>query len=137
MRDIVCTLVGLAGGTIAAALGGWDTTLQVLIICMAIDFLSGAILALVFQKSPKSPSGGYSSSIGAKGFFKKCAILLGVVVCCQIDKLIGTDFARDAGCIGFAFNEILSIVENLGLMGVPMPKKVMKALDAFMSKEEE
>lgn len=137
MKDLICIAAGIIGGAIASAFGGWDPLLKALIICMCVDYATGAILALVFHKSPKSEKGGYSSSVGVKGFFKKCAILLGVIICVQIDKVMGTNFARDAACIGFALNDMLSVVENLGLMGVPMPKKVTKALEVFKSKEEE
>ena len=56
-------------------------------------------------------------------------MLLFVVVAVQIDRLGGTDFVRDAVCIGFCSNEVLSIMENLGHAGVPMPEIVRKALE--------
>jgi len=96
---------------------------------MAIDYISGSLVALVFHKSRKSETGCYNSTYGLKGLCKKGLMLLFVVVAVQADNLTGGDFIRDAVCIGFSTNEILSIVENLGLAGVPMPQAVVKALE--------
>ena len=61
-------------------------------------------------------------------------MLLFVIVAVQADNLMGGDFVRDAVCIGFCTNEILSIVENLGLAGIPMPQAVVKALEQLQEK---
>ena len=58
-----------------------------------------------------------------------------MLVAVQIDRLLGVTYVRDAVCIGFSVNEILSIVENLGLAGIPMPQAVAKALEQLQSKE--
>ena len=62
-------------------------------------------------------------------------MLLFVLVAVQIDRILGVDYVRDAVCIGFCSNEVLSIVENLGLAGVPMPQAVTKALEQLQSKK--
>lgn len=62
-------------------------------------------------------------------------MLLFVLVAVQIDKVLGTDYARNAVCIGFCANEVLSIVENLGLAGIPMPQAITKALEQLQSKQ--
>ena len=62
-------------------------------------------------------------------------MLLFVMVAVQIDRLIGADYVRDSVCIGFCVNEILSITENIGLAGVPLPKVIINALDKLKSKE--
>ena len=79
-------------------------------------------------------SGSYNSAYGLKGLCKKCLMLLFVIVAVQADNLMGGDYVRDAVCIGFCTNEILSIVENLGLAGVPMPQAVVKALEQLQEK---
>ena len=56
-------------------------------------------------------------------------MLLFVLVAVQMDKVLGADYVRDAVCVGFCTNEVLSITENLGLAGVPMPQAVVKALE--------
>ena len=127
MKQTFCTFFGLLGSALCWAFGGWDTSLMALTVCMSIDYISGSIVALVFHNSRKSETGSYNSAYGLKGLCKKGLMLLFVVVAVQADSLLGSDYVRDAVCIGFCTNEILSIVENLGLAGVPMPQAVVKA----------
>ena len=129
MKEMVCTMSGLLGSAAAWAFGGWDAALTALMVCMAVDFVSGSLVALVFHKSTKSETGAYNSAYGLKGLCRKGLMLLFVLVAVQLDQLTGADFVRDAVCIGFCSNEVLSIVENLGLAGVPMPEAVKKALE--------
>ena len=135
MKERICVLAGMAGAAAAWAFGGWDAALLALVICMAIDYISGSTVALVFHKSRKSATGAYNSAYGLKGLCKKGLMLLFVVVAVQADRLLGADYVRDAVCIGFCVNEILSIVENLGLAGVPLPKAVTKALEQLQEKK--
>lgn len=135
MKELICTAMGLMGAAAAWAFGGWDAALTALVICMAVDYISGSTVALVFHKSRKTESGAYNSAYGLKGLCKKGLMLLFVVVAVQADRLLGADYVRDAVCIGFCVNEILSIVENLGLAGVPLPQAVVKALEQLQDKE--
>ena len=135
MKDRICFLAGIVGSAAAWVFGGWDAALLSLVICMAIDYISGSTVALVFHKSRKSATGAYNSAYGLKGLCKKGLMLLFVVVAVQADRLLGADYVRDAVCIGFCVNEILSIVENLGLAGVPLPKVVIKALEQLQEKK--
>ena len=134
MKETVCTALGVVGAAVAAAFGGWDAALMALLVCIGVDYISGSIVALVFQKSTKSETGAYNSAYGLKGLCKKGLMLLFVLVAVQIDRLLGADYVRDAVCIGFCSNEVLSIVENLGLAGVPMPQAVVKALEQLQKK---
>ena len=134
MKQYLCTAVGVLGATAAWAFGGWDTALVALLICMGVDYVSGSVVALVFHKSNKTESGAYNSAYGLKGLCKKGLMLLFVLVAVQMDQLLGSDYVRDAVCIGFSMNEILSITENLGLAGVPMPDVITKALDQLQKK---
>ena len=134
MKQTICTVFGLLGAAVSWAFGGWDTALAALVICMAVDYISGSMVALVFHKSPKSATGSYNSAYGLKGLCKKCLMLLFVITAVQMDKLMGADYVRDAVCIGFCVNEVLSITENLGLAGVPMPQAVTKALEQLQTR---
>lgn len=129
MKEMICTATGLLGAGLAWAFGGWDAGLMALLVCMGVDYLSGSIVALVFHNSRKTASGAYNSGYGLKGLCKKGLMLLFVTVAVQLDLLMGLDYVRDAVCIGFCTNEVLSITENLGLAGVPMPQAVTKALE--------
>lgn len=134
MKEAICTWVGILGSLLAAAFGGWDSALIALVVCMAVDYISGSLVALVFHNSQKSETGAYNSTYGLKGLCKKCLMLLFVIVAVQADRLLGSAYVRDAVCIGFCSNEVLSIVENLGLAGVPMPQAVVKALEQLQKK---
>ena len=134
MKETICTLFGLLGSALCWAFGGWDAALVALTVCMSVDYISGSIVALVFHNSRKTESGSYNSGYGLRGLCKKCLMLLFVVVAVQADNLLGSDYLRDAVCIGFCTNEILSITENLGLAGIPMPQAVVKALEQLQSK---
>ena len=129
--------MGLIGGAIASLYGGWDAALQTLIICMAVDYITGLIVAGVFHASPKTKTGTLESRAGWKGLCRKGMSLLIVLVACQLDAVMGSSFVRDAVVIGFIANETLSIIENAGLMGVPIPKVLARAVDILKQRSEE
>lgn len=128
-------ILGAIGGAITMALGGWDESIITLLIFMGIDLATGVICA-VMKKSKKSKSGGLKSKSFTNGIWKKGASLLLIIVTVRLDILIGTDYIRDWAVIALALGELLSIVENLGLIGVPIPKIVAKALDVLQSDEK-
>lgn len=133
----LCTYVGVIGGAIAGLFGGWDTALQTLVIFMAVDYITGLIVAGVFHTSPKTKTGTLESRAGWKGLCRKGVSLLVVLVACRLDAIIGSSFIRDATVIAFACNETISIIENAGLMGVPIPAALTKAVDVLRQRAEE
>lgn len=126
-------LVGLAvfGSFATNALGGWDASLQVLIALMVADYITGVLVAAVWHKSSKSSSGTLNSVAGFKGILKKCAILLLVWIGVLLDQALGSTYARTAVVLFFVGNEGISLLENLGLMGVPFPAFLRRALEAL------
>ena len=137
MKDTICTAIGIIGGVIASLFGGWDTALQTLVIFMAIDYITGLVVAGVFHASPKSRTGALESRAGWKGLIRKGETLLIVLVACRLDAVMATSFVRDAVVIGFICNETISIVENAGLMGLPIPAALTKAVDILKQRSEE
>ena len=136
LKTGICAIIGTAGSVVAALFGGWGAALKTLLIFMGIDFAMGLILAGVFRKSGKSESGALESRAGWKGLCRKGVTLLFVLIGARLDVIIGTNYIRDAICIGFIANELISIVENAGLMGVPLPAIVQKAIDILTDKAE-
>jgi len=136
MKEGICTGIGVIGGLIASLFGGWDAGLATLIIFMAVDYLSGLIVAGVFHKSSKTDSGALESKICWKGLCRKCMVLVFVLVAYRIDLVINTNYIRDAVIIAFIANELISIVENAGLMGLPMPDAITKAIDILQKKPD-
>ena len=134
MKEVICTMIGAVGGCVAALFGGWDAGLATLVICMVADYVSGLVVAGVFHKSKKTDSGALESRAGWKGLCKKGMTLLIVLIGHRLDLAIGSVYIRDAVIIGFISNEIISIVENAGLMGLPLPPVVHKAIDILTQK---
>lgn len=129
--------IAVVGTIIAEALGGWDTSLKVLIIFMAIDYLTGILCALVWKKSPKSESGAFESKASLKGLIRKCAVLILVYIGALLDELTEQTIVRTAVIIFFIANDGFSIIENLGIMGVPMPDVVKNAFELLQMKKED
>ena len=136
MKNAICTAVGIVGSLIASALGGWTASLTTLIIFMGIDYASGVIVAGVFHQSPKTATGTLESRTGFKGLIRKGAILMAVWIGYRLDLTVGTTYIRDAVCIAFVANELLSIVENFGLMGIRLPPAITNAIDILKQKAE-
>ena len=135
-KDVLPTVGGLFGGVIAMAFGGWSEGLTTLLILMIVDYLSGLVVAGLFQASPKTETGGLGSRAGWKGLARKVATLLIVMVAYRIDVALGINYLMNAAVIGFILNELISLVENAGLMGIPMPKAITKAIDVLTTKAD-
>ena len=132
----VYTTVGAIGSAIAYLLGGWETAIQTLVVFMAIDYVTGIMLAIL-NKSTKTTSGGLSSKAGLAGIFKKAGMLLVVILANRLDVLAGTDIIRNGCIIVLIANEGLSIIENLGTMGVPVPKILINFIEALKNKDDQ
>lgn len=128
-KNILISIIGVIGSAIASAFGGWTTGLTTLVIFMAIDYITGLIVAGVFHKSTKTETGTLESRAGFKGLCRKGAMLLIVLVACRLDLTLSTTYIKDAVIIAFIANETISIIENAGLMGVPMNDTLKNAID--------
>ena len=137
LKTMICTGIGIVGSTVAAAFGGWDAAMITLVSMMVIDYLTGVLVAGVFHNSPKTENGTLESKAGWKGLCRKGVTLLIVLVAARLDIILGTGVIRDAVIIGYIANEIISIIENAGLMGVPIPAAIEKAIEVLQSKGEE
>lgn len=134
--QVISMIIGAIGAAITTMFGGWTAGMTTLLIFMVIDYVAGIVVAGVFKQSKKSDSGALESRAGWKGLSRKCMTLLFVLVAYRLDLLIGTSYIKDAVVIGFCANELISIVENAGLMGLPMPKVITRALDVLRDKAE-
>lgn len=136
IKTFVCTFIGAIGGIIAKAVGGFSEDMITLVIFMAVDFVTGLIIAGIFKSSNKSQNGGIDSKASFRGLCKKCIMLLFVLIAHRLDLSLGTDYIRSATIIGFIANELISIIENAGIMGVPLPNVLMKAIDILKETDE-
>lgn len=129
--------IGVVGSVIAEVFGGWDAAMITLVTLMIIDYIMGILVAAVWHNSPKSESGTLESRAGWKGLCRKGVVLLIVLVAARLDIVLGTsNIVRNAAIIGYSANELISIVENAGLMGVPIPSIIQKAIDVLQKKAE-
>ena len=136
MKEGICTGIGVLGSVIASLFGGWDAALVTLMIFMGIDYLTGLVVAGVFHNSEKTENGTLESRAGWKGLCRKGVSLLVVLVACRLDLVMGSNFIRDAVVIAFIANETISIMENAGLIGVPIRSVIVKASEALKKQAE-
>lgn len=129
-------VLATAGAAITEALGGWDTALQTLVILMAIDYVTGLLCALIWKRSPKTADGTFESKASLKGLIRKGAILLVVYIAARLDVLMNTEITRLAVILFFIANDGFSILENLGIMGVPLPGIVKNAFALLREKSD-
>lgn len=131
IKNCVLAAIATVGAFIAETLGGWDAMMKLLVDLMCLDYLTGWLVAAVWKKSNKSESGALNSKASFKGLCKKGMILLLVWVGVLLDEALGASYVRNAVVIFFVGNEGLSLLENLGLMGVPYPDFFKKALEVL------
>lgn len=137
MKHMITSALGVIGGAIATAFGGWSAGMTTLCIFMAIDYVTGLLVAGVFHTSNKSEHGRLDSRAGFKGLLRKGMALLIVLIAARLDILFRTTIVRDATVIAFCANEALSIIENAGLMGVPIPAVIRRAIEALERKDND
>ena len=136
MKESITAVIGLGAGVVSWLVGGFDTPILALIICMGVDYVTGLIVAGVFHTSPKTKGGGLDSSVGWKGLARKFVTLLIVVVANLADILLELPYIRDGVIAGFCANECISILENAGLMGIRIPAVLTAALEKLGEEAE-
>jgi len=131
------TAFSAIGSAITSAFGGWDNSLQTLIAFMSADYVLGIIIALVWKISPKSSDGTFESNASLKGLLRKGAILLVVYIAVRLDMVTSeTQYIRTSVILFFIANEGFSIIENLGIMGLPMPGVIKNAFAAIKKQSD-
>jgi toxin secretion/phage lysis holin len=120
--------LSICGTIITFLVGGWAVSLTVLCVFMAIDIITGVMKGAII--------GGLRSSIGYKGMLKKSAIMLVIILAHMLDLMIGgLPVFRTMATYFYIGNEGLSILENLGQMGVPVPKGIAKYIKQLSKKD--
>jgi toxin secretion/phage lysis holin len=123
MKDTFHTTVTAIGaGIVTTLLGGWDRALGILLIVIVLDYLTGVASAF------KSKT--VSSSVGFSGLLKKASIFLIVILAAQVDRITGNTANIFRTCTSFFFiaNDALSVIENVGELGVKLPAFLKNAL---------
>ena len=136
IKNLFIASIGIIGGIITAVLFRCDDMLVTLLIFMCIDYITGMVVAGVFKKSNKSSHGALESKAGWTGLCRKGMTLLVVLVAHRLDIVTGLEIIKDSVIIAFIVNEAISITENAGLMGVPIPSVIRRGIDVLKSKTE-
>lgn len=120
-EDVYKTLFALAGAAISYFFGGWPRLLEILVVFIFIDYVTGVLAAGL--------EGQLSSLVGLKGIAKKITVLIMIAVAHLIDQALGgNNLFRDAAIFFYLANELLSILENTGRIGLPVPSMLRKAV---------
>jgi len=137
LKNAILFILSLIATTIATALGGWDVALQTLVGLMVADYVTGLLIAAVWKKSNKSVNGALDSRAGLKGLFRKGGILIIIYIAVRLDLLLSlSGVVRTAVIMFFIGNEGLSVIENMGIMGLPLPDIVKKSFERLKQENE-
>ncbi len=137
VKETVFMYIFALGSFMSYLFGGWSVAMTTLAIFMASDYLTGFLVAAVFKASPKTKNGALESRTGFKGLLRKGAILLVVLIAHRLDMALDVNFIRDGVIIAYTINEAVSVIENVGLMGLPIPKVITKAIEILRKKDDE
>ncbi|GAA0491408.1 holin family protein [Salinibacillus aidingensis] len=128
MENFFKTIVAVGGAAASFLFGGWSSLLSILLAFVFIDYVSGFIAAGV--------DGKLNSHVGWIGIAKKVAIFFIVAVAHMVDVALGGDthMVRDAAIFFYLANEVLSITENVGRIGIPIPNKLLDTVEVLRGK---
>lgn len=126
MKNLINFITGTLTTALVYFLGGWDIALQILLTVIIIDYISGVCRAIYNKK--------LNSKVGLKGIVKKVGYLLIVMLAVILDRIMGnTGAIRTLVIYFFVANEGISILENWGDMGLPLPQKIFDVLEQLKS----
>ncbi|RJG26719.1 holin family protein [Paenibacillus thiaminolyticus] len=124
---VLKTAFATSGGIASFLFGGWPALLNVLIVVVAVDYVTGVMAA--------GAEGKLKSSIGLIGIARKVFIFMVVAVAHQVDSVLGDQhLLRDAAIFFYLANELLSIIENGGRLGMPLPPVIKQAVEVLRGK---
>ncbi|MBD2846001.1 phage holin family protein [Paenibacillus sp. IB182496] len=131
MHYAICGLWGLIGIIVAFAFGGWTEALTLLLAAMAVDYVTGVIAAVKEGK-------GLNSMIGFWGLIRKGATMLIILIAHRVDLLLGSGNVTMTGAIFFYLaNELISITENCGRIGLPVPHRLRRMIEVLKDKGDD
>lgn len=135
-KGIIC-FVSAASSWVIGLLGGWSTSLETLLIFMTVDYITGLLCAFVWNVSPKSRDGKFESKSSLKGLFRKGGILLIILIAARLElEISAAGNIRTTVILFFIANEGFSIIENLGIMGLPLPEFIKSSFSRLKSSDE-
>lgn len=130
MNNVVKSIAGGLIGVAGFLIGDFDGLFKALLVLITADYITGIIVAVAKKQ--------LSSEVGAKGIAKKILMLIIVAAANVLDvQIIGGGAAlRNITIIFYAANEVISLLENTGALGVPYPQKLMDVLMQLKNKDK-
>jgi toxin secretion/phage lysis holin len=130
MENLFKTAIAVGGAAASYLFGGWSTLLGVLLTFVVIDYVSGVIAA--------GAEGKLKSKVGLIGIARKVFIFAMVAIAHLVDSALGDQHVlRDATIFFYLANELLSIIENAGRVGLPVPAPIQKAVEVLKGKSDQ
>lgn len=129
MKHIFQSFFAVVGTVLTYLFGGWSALLGILLAFVILDYITGFIAA--------GSKGELSSAVGFNGIGRKIGIFVLVAVAHLVDRALGDGtLIRDAAIFFYIANELLSVIENAGVLGVPVPDILLRAVDILKGKTE-
>jgi len=129
VENWVKPVVAVSGAAASYLFGGWSSLLSILLTFVVLDYVTGFAAA--------AKEGRLNSEVGLWGIARKVAIFAVVAVAHLVDSALGdAHLFRDAAVFFYLANELLSITENLGRVGAPIPPAVQRAVEILRGKSE-
>lgn len=129
-KDAACAVFAGIGAWIAQIYGGWNQAMTALVVFIIADVATGLLCGLA-KKSPNTEGGGLSSKVMREGAAKKVEIFFILLIAAWLDIAMHVTIWKDAACIYYIAEEGLSILENAGALGLPIPDKLKNAIEAL------
>lgn len=129
-KDAACAVFSGIGAWIAQIYGGWNQAMTALVVFIIADVATGLLCGLA-KKSPNTEGGGLSSKVMREGAAKKVEIFFILLMAAWLDIAMHVTIWKDAACIYYIAEEGLSILENAGALGLPIPDKLKNAIEAL------
>jgi len=136
-KDLISIIFGGLGSILTSLWGEITPQMTTLFILIACDFITGFIVAAIFKESPKTDSGRLSSREMLKGLFRKAGLLVIIIISYQLDKTLNIDYVKYFTCLALILEEIISLIENLGYMNIPIPSIISNAIELLNQKVKE
>lgn len=118
----------LLGAGLSWLLGGWDLALQILVIFVVFDYITGVVAAWHEKE--------LDSNVGFYGIAKKILLFIPVAIGFWLDQFTGQEILRNIAIFFYIANEGISILENLGRCGVAVPPALLDALGQLKNKNQ-
>lgn len=130
MHPYFGTVCALIGSFVSFSFGLWNESLTILVLLMGIDYISGIVASL-------REGQGLHSETGFWGLAKKGLILLIVLLSHRIDILMGGQLVMGGAVTFYTINELLSVLENYGRIGLPLPPQLKRVVRVLRNRTDD